>query len=104
MDTSGRSILGRLASSDVDERRLALTEQEELLEVAAYQDLVPLLDDEDATVRKLTIQLLEELGDSRALPDLLKAAADSDPDVSSVARTAVREFKTKESTDALLNG
>ena len=64
MDTSGSSILGRLASSDVDVRRLALTEQEEILEVASYGDLLPLLNDEDATVRKLTIQLLEELGGS----------------------------------------
>src|ERR1700751_1895648 len=47
MHTSGSSILRRLASSDVDVRRLALIEQEELLEVASYRDLLPLLDNEN---------------------------------------------------------
>jgi HEAT repeat protein len=96
MEDSNTSILGRLASADVDVRRVALTELDEILEAASFRDLLPLLADEDATVRKLTVQALEEIGDHRALPALLKAADDSEPDVAFAAVTAIREFRTPE--------
>jgi hypothetical protein len=51
------SILTRLASGDVDVRRVALTEIDEVLDVASCSDLLPLLTDEDPTVRKLAIQV-----------------------------------------------
>jgi hypothetical protein len=56
MEESNTSILTRLTSGDVDVRRVALTELDDVLEVASLSDLLPLLIDEDATVRKLTIR------------------------------------------------
>jgi len=57
MEESDISILTRLSSDDVDVRRVALTEIDEILEVASFSDLSPLLTDEDPTVRKLAIQV-----------------------------------------------
>ena len=98
------SILTRLKSEDLNTRRVALTELDEIVESASIGDVLPLLVDDDPTVRRLAVAALEEIGDPEALPDLLKASADPDPAVASSAQTAVMQFRSPESLDALLEG
>jgi HEAT repeat protein len=98
------SILTRLRSEDLDTRRVALTELDQIVESASLSDVLPLLVDDDPTVRRLAVAALEEMGDPKALPDLLKAIADSDPVVASSAQTATMQFRSPDSFDALLDG
>lgn len=49
-------LLSRLHGEDVEGRHLALTELDEVLEYIPVEELLRLLDDEDAAVRKLAVQ------------------------------------------------
>jgi HEAT repeat protein len=103
-DESADFLLRRLHSRDVDDRRLALTELDEILEFVPVEELLRLLVDEDAAVRKLAVQALEELGDPRAIPSILDAVTDLSEEVGLTAKAALREFRTQAAVPPLLAG
>jgi HEAT repeat protein len=79
--------LADLSSDDAEKRRLTLA-----------------ILDEEFAIRRLAIAALAEMNDVTAIPALLDIAADPDPDLSSAARSALLEFRTRDAVDPFIAG